>query len=76
MLSLITPRLLLAGGANLIGCVAFGVVQPQLSLYLTESLKYSQMEVGVGQFMVTLGYMVRRCKLDPGLKALGFKGST
>ena len=59
LFGLITPRLFLAGGVNVVGCMAFGVVQPMLSLYLSRSpLDYDERDIGWGQFCVTLGYMM------------------
>ena len=56
---LITPRLLFAGGANVVGCMAFGVVQPMLSLYLTRSpLNWNERGIGWAQGCVSLGYML------------------
>ena len=56
---LINPRLLFAGGVNVVGCMAFGVVQPMLSLYLARSpLSWDERGVGWAQGCVSLGYML------------------
>ena len=53
-----SPRLVAVGGALFLACVAFGFVQPMLSLYLVDHRGFDAMENGWAQFAVAGGYLV------------------
>ena len=53
-----SPRLVAVGGALFLACVAFGFVQPMLSLYLVGHRGFDAMENGWAQFAVAGGYLV------------------
>lgn len=55
---LLGARLVAVGGALFLACVAFGFVQPMLSLYLVDRRGFAAMENGWAQFAVAGGYLV------------------
>ena len=55
---LLTPRFVSVGGALFLACLSFGLVQPQLSLYLVEQRGFAPMANGLAQFAVAGGYIL------------------
>ena len=55
---LLTPRFFSVGGALFLACLSFGLVQPQLSLYLVEQRGFAPMANGLAQFAVAGGYIL------------------
>ena len=61
---LLGARLVAVGGALFLACVAFGFVQPMLSLYLVDHRGFAAMENGWAQFAVAGGYLVGLVAVD------------
>ncbi len=61
---LLGARLAAVGGALFLACVAFGFVQPMLSLYLVDHRGFAAMENGWAQFAVAGGYLVGLVAVD------------